>query len=297
MFKPAFFLIIGLIASVALSAQGHTDLYLFQLHKDDKEAYHIYKPQFLSGFNPGGYTNQPCFASDGTLLVSVRIAGEKQNDIYALSIKDFKVKRVTQTTANEYSPRIDPTNQYLSVVRQVVGDAMNQQVYWTRLDGGGFKSITPDRRDVGYYTWLNENQLALFRIEGESNKLEKYNIVDHKARKITSAIGRSLWSDEDGSVLYVHKFSSDYWYLKRYNVDAFSMDIITQTPGMTEDFVLAPDGTYFMGQAGMLFSFHPQHNDAWQEVADLTVYGIDSVTRLAVSPDGTMLALVASKSN
>jgi hypothetical protein len=223
------------------------------------------------------------------------MAGENQNDIYRLAVDEHKLRRITRTVTNEYSPRIDPNAQYLSVVRQVQGDSMDQQVFITNLSGGGFKSITPDRKDIGYYTWLDNNQMALFRIEGETNKLEKYNIVDHKARKITSAVGRSLWTDKSGSVVYVHKFSTDYWYIKRFNADEFSMDIIAQTPGMTEDFALAPDGTYFMGMEGKLYSFHPDQKDTWQVVADLTIYGITDVTRLAVSPDGTRLAVVAVK--
>lgn len=292
--KPIFFFLISLLVVFTAVAQGPTDLYVFQIQKANNR-YHLYKPQFLSGFNPGGYTNQPWFTPDGDLLVSVRMSGENQNDIYRLSLDDHKLRRITRTLANEYSPRIDPTSQYLSVVRQVQGDTMDQQVFISRLSGGGFKSITPDRKDIGYYTWLDEDQLALFRIDGETNKLEKYTIGDQKARKITSAVGRSLWTDKSGSVLYVHKFSTDYWYLKRFNADAFSMDIIAQTPGMTEDFALAPDGTYFIGMEGKLFSFHPDQQDTWQVVADLTIYGITDVSRLAVSPDGTRLAVVAIK--
>jgi hypothetical protein len=172
---------------------------------------------------------------------------------------------------------------------------MNQQICIAALAGGGYKSLLPDRKDIGYYTWLDKHNLALFRIEGESNKLEKYNISDQKARKITSAVGRSLWTDSTGSVVYVHKFSSDYWYLKRFNADSFSMDIIAQTPGMSEDFALAPDGTYFMGLGGKLYCFQPNKIDPWQVVADLTIYGITDITRLAISPDGSMIAVVTTK--
>lgn len=279
-----------------VTAQGSTDLYVFQLQKDN-DSYHLFKPQFLSGFNPGGYTNQPWFTPEGDLLVSVRMKNEMQNDIYRLSLDDYKIRRITKTAANEYSPRMDPTQQYLSVVRQVEGGSMDQQVFLSKRSGGGYQSITPDRKDIGYYTWIDNDQLALFRIEGESNTLEKYSIIDQKARKITSAIGRSLWTDIHGAVVYVHKFSTDYWYLKKFNSDVFRMDIITQTPGMAEDFALAPDGTYFMSLAGKIFIFHPEHQITWQEIADLSIYGIEAVSRLAISPDGTRIAVVATKNN
>ena len=59
--------------------------------------------------------------------------------------------------------------------------------------------------------------MALLRLESETTNLEDYSIIDHEARKITSSIGRALWTDKDGSIIYIHKFSPDYWYLKKYN--------------------------------------------------------------------------------
>lgn len=289
-------LIAVLTAAGNLVAQPPSDIFLFSLHREGTN-YFLYHPQLLSGFNPGGYTNQPWFTPDGNILVSVRFAEESQNDIYRLAIQDLTIRRLTQTSANEYSPRFDPSQQHLSVVRQVVGDTMDQQVFAARLAGGSFKSITPDRRDIGYYTWLDDQHLALFRIDGETNRLERYNITDQKSRKITSAVGRSLWTSTNGAVLYVHKFSMDYWYLKAYDADAFTMNIVAQTPGMSEDFAVAPDGTFFMCDGTNLLSYHPDHDAGWHHVADLSVYGIESATRLAISPDGTKMAVVASKQN
>ena len=276
-------------------AQGSTDLYLFQLHTGTDHQYHIYQAKFLSGFNRGGYTNQPWFTPEGNLLVSVRKAGEPQNDIYQLSLQDKSIRRITQTASNEYSPRIDPSGQCLTVVRQVEGDSIDQQVYQTALKGGGYKSLTPGIKDIGYYTWVDQDQLALYRIDGESSHLVSLNLKDNRTRRITSAIGRTLLADQVGSILYVHKFTDTYWYIKKYNPASASIDIISETPGLVEDFTVAPDGTYFIGVGSKLYSFHPKYNTTWQEVGDVSIHGITQITRLAVSPDGKQLALVSAK--
>ena len=297
LFPILFLLFLGLVFSPFHGvAQAPADLYLFNLVKSG-ERYHVFQPRLLSGFNPDGYTNQPWFTPGGDLLVSVRMKEESQNDIYKLSIVDRTLQRITRTTANEFSPRYDPSNQFLSVVRQAQGDSIDQQVFAARLIGGGFRTLTPDRKDIGYYAWLDDNQVALFRIEGETNRLEKYDIGELKARKITSAVGRSLWSPKKGSVLYVHKFSESYWYLKEYNVDSITMEIIVQTPGQSEDFALAPDGTVFMCDGAILLSYHPDEDANWKEVADLSVYGIEKGTRLAINAEGDRIAVVAPKPN
>jgi hypothetical protein len=277
--------------------QGATDLYLFQIKKSADNRYHLYSPKFLSGFNPGGYTNQPWFTPGGEILVSVRVSGETQNDIYQLSLKTNKYRRLTRTSANEYSPRIKPDGKHLTVVRQVEGDILDQQLIQISPLERSFIRLIPDTRDVGYYSWLNDYELALFQIEGGVHRLVYHHIPDAKSRRITSAIGRTLLSDGKGSVIYVHKFADDYWYLKMYNPVTATIDILTEILPGAEDFTRTPDGTFFMGREKKLFFFHPDVHTSWQEMADLSMYGVHHITRLAVSPDGRFLALVAEKKN
>ena len=294
-----FILIIATALSMSTAlAQDPTDLYLFQLQTTPDHTSHVYQPKFLSGFNPDGYTNQPWFVSNDALLVSARMKGETQNDIYLLSTASKKIRQITKTASNEYSPRIHPDGMRMSVLRQVEGDSINQQVFQTNWPGGGnYKSVTPKTKDIGYYTWLNKDELALFRIEGESNRMVIENVIDHRIRPVTTSIGRTLLTDKSGAIFYVHKFNDDYWYIKKYQPATGTIDIIIQTPGKTEDFVIAPDGTYYMGIDEKLYSFHPLYNTTWQQIADLSIYGVHHITRMAVSPDGKHLALVSIKGN
>ena len=289
-------IIIVFIVSSAFS-QGATDLYLFRLKKTDDQAYHLYHAEFLSSFNRGGYTNQPWFTREGNLLVSARKAGEKQNDIYQLSPITKSIRRITKTPSNEYSPRIHPDGQQLTVLRQVEGDSINQQVYKVSLKGGRYISMTPEIRNIGYYTCMASNHLALFRIMGESNTLEYMNLDDRRTRRIASTVGRTLWTDPAGNVVYVHKFATEYWYLKKYNPVTATIEIIAETPGLTEDFAVAPDGSFFMSVGSKVYSLQPSKEKTWRVVMDLSIYGIKEITRMAISPDGTQLALVSSKEN
>ncbi len=100
------------------------------------------------------------------------------------------------------------------------------------------------------------------------------NLKDNRTRRITSSIGRTLLADASGSILYVHKFTDTYWYIKKYNPSSSTIDIISETPGLVEDFTVAPDGTYFIGVGSKLYSFHPKYNTTWQEVGDLSIHGI-----------------------
>jgi hypothetical protein len=296
MLRQFFTLIVFMTLNLpGITAQGETQLYLFNIIKTPDNQYHVYGPKFLSGFNKAGYTNQPFFTPAGDILVSVRKAGETQNDIWLLSTAAKKCRQLTSTKANEYSPQLELAGDYYSVVRQVEGEPINQQVFQFHTYGGQYESLAADIKDVGYYAWLKPDALALYRIEGESNQLMMYTPDTHKSKRITTAIGRTLIADGKGSVYYIHKFSETYWYIKKYSETSTVIDVIAETPSKSEDFAIAPDGTFFMGKDQKLMYLSAEDHTAWKECADLSIYGIQHISRMAVSKDGKQLALVATK--
>lgn len=291
----AIFFVVASSTAARVVAQDPTDLYVFQVQSSGDGTYTVSSPKFLSGFNPGGYTNQPWFTPEGDLLVSMRKKGGEQTDIYRLDLTNESFHQLTDTRVNEYSPCITPDGKGLSVLRQVEGDSLDQQVCQVSMQGGSYTSLTPALRNIGYYCWTTQQQLAIYRIDGDRNHLELYNPADRRTRKIASDVGRTLLLDQTGSIVYVHKFDSTYWYLKRYNPLRMTIDIISQTPALSEDFTLAGDGTYFMGAGSLLYSFRPGLDSGWKLVDDLSKHGIHEITRLAISPDGHSLVLANVK--
>ena len=276
-------------------SQNDSDVYLFSLDKTGKGEYQLHSPKFLSDFNSGGYSNQPSFTPKGDLLLSVRKPDEDQNDIWLFSLDSRKYRRLTKTSATEYSPQIHPDEEHLTVLRKINGDPLDQQVCNIHLRTGEMECFTGDMRDVGYYTWIGPKALGLFRIDGNAHRLSYYDVDENKSRRITTSIGRTLMSSKSNLLIYIHKFTADYWYIKKYNPSNSSIEIVTQTVAKNEDFTMAPDGTYFMGKDHNLYSFHPDRGKEWKQVADLSVYGIKYITRLAISPDSKKLVLVATK--
>ncbi|MEP6647392.1 MAG: hypothetical protein ABJC12_09880 [Saprospiraceae bacterium] len=278
-----------------LIGQPGYDLYLFSLHQTTDGQNHIFGPKFLSGFNKGGITYQPGFTPSGDLLVSVRKAGETQSDIWQLSISDKKIQCLTRTLASEFYPKMIEEGQYLSFIKKEPGERIDQQVFRLDLKTKKVQCMTEDIHNVGSYAWMSPHELGLYRNEGNETILTYLNTTDNKSKRITTSVGKSISSDKNGKLVYVHKFDASYWYLKKYNPSSSLVDVIAVTPEKTEDFVIAPDGTYFMAKDHTLFSMNPGSQTTWSEVADLSLYGIKFITGLAVSDDGHQLALVSTK--
>ncbi len=151
--KRLLILTLYLTIVISLSAQvPNTELYLFDLTVDDTSGYHVHSPRYLSGFNAGGYTNQPAFMDDNTLYVSVYSDSSGQNDIYALNLTGNTVEQVTTTDESEFSPTPHPDGVHFTCIRQVIGGETNQQLYQYPLDRSDEgSSVWPGILTVGYY--------------------------------------------------------------------------------------------------------------------------------------------------
>lgn len=68
---------------------------------------------------------------------------------------------------------------------------------------------------------------------------------------------------------------------------------LVKTPPGADFLVWTPDGIVLTASGTTLYQWDPQSNAEWKPVADLAPAGVANVTRLAVSPHGDRLAIVA----
>jgi hypothetical protein len=282
------------IGSVAFAQVPVTDLYLVQLTEQPAGTFHVHSPEYLSDFNAGGYTSQPFFASDQELYISVRKKGDDQNDLYAIHVDNQTIRKVTDTPESEFSPALLPGNGWLACVRQTVkGPNRQTLVAFPRDQSSNGQTLLPEREDIGYFCPLNEETIALFLVNDES-RLALANIETGKTEFSLSNIGRCLRKHPEGDLVYVHKYTDAYWYLKIYDFENKRSSIITETLSGEEDFCLDAEGRIFMGKGSKLF-VHPGKEDGqWAEIGDLSAYGIRNITRLALNGDN-QLALISTR--
>jgi hypothetical protein len=289
-------LIIVLICTgFAITQIPGTDLYLFKLTQDDTLHWHIHSPSFLSSWNQGNYTNQPEWLDRNTLLVSAQRSGETQNDIYLLNLKDNLLRKMTSTPESEFSPSLTPDGTHFSVIRQVHGGLVDQQVYQFPLDlTYSGEPVMPLVQNVGYHCWLSAEELALYLVD-EPAKLAFATLSEGTPRIYSSSIGRCLRRTASGDLAYVHKYSETFWFLKTMNPETRKSEILIESLYGKEDFAIGPSGDYFMGSGSILYVFRPQQKDArWIPVFDLSVFGLTNITRLAINEDN-WIAIVDQK--
>lgn len=242
--------------------------------------------------NRDGYDNQPMFLRDGGAIFYTSIREDGQADIYRYDLKTRSSSKVTDTKESEYSATVTPDGRSFSVIR-VEADS-TQRLWKFPLAGGEPALVLKGIKPVGYHAWLDGQTLALF-ILGEPNTLQLVDARTEKAEVVAQNIGRSLHRmGGGGRVSFVHKESEKDWVIKELDLKTRKITPITRTLPGSEDYAWTPGGSLLMAKESKLYEWKRGKDAKWREVADFSGHGIRGITRLAVSPSGDRLALVAS---
>jgi len=246
--------------------------------------------------NSPGYDNQPSFTPDGAgiLFTSVR-GGGTQSDIYRYDVAGGRVVQITNTPESEYSPTVTPAGE-VSVVR--VEADRTQRLWQFTIDGGNPRVVLENVKPVGYHTWIDEHTLALF-VLGEPATLQIADTRTGTARVVARNIGRSLRTIPGGRTIgFVQRLrTGDTVSLEIDALDAASgavTELVQAPDGATEaDCAWTPDGLLLLAFRDRLYGWR-RGWAAMRELAALDAVGLHGVTRLAVSPKGDALAIVAA---
>lgn len=238
-----------------------------------------------------GYDNQPGFSADGKSLLYTSIREDNQADIYLYDLAKDSTKQLTATKESEYSPTIMPGGKALSVVRV---EADGTQRLWSFPFGGAPPALLlPEIKPVGYHLWLDSHSLLLF-VLGQPATLQLVEAQSGKAEKLADNPGRTLLAiPKQQKVSFVHKLSADEWLVKSFDLRSRQIATLTKTLPGQEYFCWTGEGVLLMAKGAKLYKWEAGQVGQWQEAADFSAFGLKEITRLAVSPKGDKLALVA----
>ncbi|MEO6037578.1 MAG: hypothetical protein ABIQ93_04130 [Saprospiraceae bacterium] len=272
----------------------HSDILLFSMTAGTDSIWRAGTPRFLTAFNRRGYNNQPSFFSNNDLYLTVQLpADSTQTDLYSLNLASQTITRVTETAVSEYSPTLMFGGQRFSAV-VVNADGTQHLVSYPfdRSDNGRLEF--PRVTGVGYHCWLRDTLAAIFIVGQNDAPHVLYTIGtrSQKLQRITANPGRCLLPLAGGKLAYVQKATEQTWYLKIYDPQKQSSDILVKMPAGTEDFALLPNGAYLCGSGAKLWHFRPGRQAGWQEIGDLSTYGVKNISRLTVNREGKLAVVV-----
>jgi hypothetical protein len=285
-----------LVGSPQISAQAppSTDVYIAELSSFDG----IY---FLSGLNnvtnrPDAYDNQPSFTADSksVLFTSAFDDGnDGQTDIRRYFLESDRIVRVTRTEAeSEYSATAIPGDKAFSAIR-VEADSV-QRLWRFTMQGMDAEPVLRDIAPVGYHAWADDANTLLLFVLGQPPTLQIATVDSQRGEVLDQRPGRSLHKIPNRNAFsYVAQVSEDEAWISEVDIGTREITRIIESVDAGQDHAWAPDGVVLMGSGSKLFQYNPEVDNTWREIADFGRQGL-TLSRLAVSPDGSKIALVAS---
>jgi dipeptidyl aminopeptidase/acylaminoacyl peptidase len=267
-----------------------TDIFVLDWKEMQKDSSHLMP---INITHREGYDNQPMFSPDGAEILFTSIGQDGQADIYSYSLKSRSTKRITNTAESEYSPTFMPDKKHISVVR--VEKDQTQRLWKFPLAGGDPSLILENIKPVGYHAWFDSSTVVLF-ILGEPNTLQIAHLATGKADKIADDVGRCIQKIPHQPKISFTLKDGKNWIIQELNLSTHKIAKIVNGVEGSEDYTWTADGNILMANGSKLYRYKPGSGDnSWKEVADVAEYRIGGITRLAVSSNGRLLAVVAAE--
>ncbi len=236
-----------------------------------------------------GYNNQPSFTSDSRSILFTSDRDGGQTDIYVLDIASKSIKRLTNTPESEYSATVMPGGKRISVIR--VEPDQTQRLWSFAMDGSDPKLVINELKPVGYHAWVTDEDIASF-VLGSPNALAHTNVKTQKSDTLGRDIGRSLLPlPGRGGFSFVQRVDSSTSVVKVMEWPSKKTRDLVAMPKGGQDLVWASKDALMAG-AGTRLLYWKTGAKEWLPVA---VDGLADISRLAISPDGKWIAIVATK--
>ena len=240
-----------------------------------------------------GYDNQPFFTPDGRGFLFTSVT-DGQADIWRYDIVAGRSVQLTRTTPeSEYSATPLPDGSGFSVVR-VEADS-TQRLWRFDWDGGHPALVLAGVKPVGYHAWGDGNTVALF-VLGDTATLQVADLRSGTATPVARNIGRGVQRIPGAGtrISFVQKGPDSTWAVAELDLATRQVRNLVRTLPGVDQYAWTPAGVLLMAKGSKLYQWSPSRSPDWKEVADFAALGVESITRLAVSPRGDRLALVAA---
>ena len=268
-------------------AQENTEVYLADIAS-------VYSGLEIHNFknisNSSGYDNQPFFLNDETVVFAGN--NKNQTDIASYSISSEEKKFFNSPTeGGEYSPVQLPNSNEITAVRL---DPDGKQRLYVYDEKGENREAIPNLQ-VAYYAFKDENTFLASVLGLDGLDLVKANLQTQKVDTLKYNAGRSIHKvpNTKKTMSYTYLNEDGNYDIYQLNMQTLESFFVSELPIGIQDHIWLSDTKLLIGSGDKLFLYDLFGPGEWKEVANLSEHNITNITRMAVSPNGKKLAVVA----
>ncbi|WP_152558133.1 nuclear transport factor 2 family protein [Altibacter lentus] len=272
-----------------LTGQSNTDVFLLKVPSNDG-IWHIKKIQNIS--RDPGYDSQPSFLNNSQLLFAGNNNGQTDIARYDLETST-KEWYNTPSSGGEYSPQRIPESASIAAVRLDTNGL--QRLY--RYEGASGKAQPTEMiqgLQVAYFAAYNDRKILASVLSDDRLDLVLIDLQKKTIDTLLQNSGRSIHKVPGGNSLsYTAVNDAGNHDIYLLDMDTKESFFVTELPVGIQDYTWLDASTMILGSGARLYHYDTFSDNDWQPLADLSSLAIKNISRLAASPDGKMLALVA----
>ena len=144
----------------------------------------------------GNRASQANFFNDGKQIVfGANFNGERNKDIYTMTLKDLKLKQITNTPdINEWAPDISKNKEIVFVAN----DKGSNSIYKAKIDGSYRKHLTPQLGNSYIPHWSPNGKKITF--SSEAFGMGEVIVIDSNGRKYNNITRNSITNESPSTV-------------------------------------------------------------------------------------------------
>ncbi|AWH75270.1 hypothetical protein DCS32_14180 [Dokdonia sp. Dokd-P16] len=277
-------LILLIITTQFAASQTETEIFLLDINKADNGDTLTNKRNISN--NPG-YDSQPQFLANDIIIY----AGERDGQTEIIQYTRGTTRQFNKATSGgEYSPQFMKGKRGISAVRLDPDGLQRLYSYLPRQDKA---PVLIKDAVVAYYTWADKNFIVGADIVESNLHLVIHNVKNQTSDDLEILVGRSFHNIPDTNLISFIDKSTDQWVVKSINPNTKKIKSITELPEGVEDINWLPDGTLLAAKGNTLLS--KTKNSAWEVYHTFEDEELQDISRFAISPNGSQIAIVAAK--
>lgn len=283
--KSYFFSVVLLFNFFGI-AQSNTEVFIAELDQTN-ETIRISNLKNIS--NDSGYDSQPSFANNELLL----FAGNNNGQV---DIAQYDLKLNKKSWYHKGSPSGQYSPQMVTATSEVFAvhlDTNGRQRLFRHNGKNKYSEAHPDLQ-IAYFAMYNEDILVGTVLGDEGLDMI---VADLKTKLVDTVFydaGRSFHkmpAENSMSYTLVNKEGNHDVY--QLDMTSFESFFVAQLPIGVQDHIWLSETSLLAASNDKIYLYDLFGDGEWKQVADLSESKIRNITRMAVSPNGTKLALVA----
>ena len=276
-----------LFFGIVVLAQPATEVYLMDLEQTEDQ---LTISNFKNLSQNPGYDNQPSFFDDDTVIYAFTKNGNTEIMISSVHTAE-KISYFEPTEGGEYSPQLIPESGRISAVRL---DKNGKQRLYDYTPGKDIVKMVVEDLRVAYYSYYGPDKILASVLSDQGLDLVLADLKTNVVDTLLEGSGRSIHRVPNSKAMsYTAVNEEQNHEIYQFDMESTESFFVAQLPIGVQDHIWLSDSKLLCGSGDKLYLYDLFGSGDWKLAVDLSEYKIKDITRLAVSPTGTKLAVVA----